>query len=275
MDPIQYLAQLGGVARTGQLLAAGYSRTDVAALSSAGASQPRRGVFLLPDARPELVAAIRHNARVSCASAAAHHGLWQRKPPVQHHLACNHGHGTGFIRHRTIRFDGQVQVPVAAIEDVVLHALCCLQPPALTALATSAMRLHRVPLELLKAQFTGDRSGPALRSLHQLDLRAESIVEVDAQHLFAANGIGFDTQVQLPGIGRVDFLIEGFLIVEVDGFAFHSNRAALRRDLTRNNASTVNGFAVLRYMPEHIWFESGRVLAEIRAVLSGPPSRRP
>jgi very-short-patch-repair endonuclease len=275
MDPINYLAQLGGVARTGQLLAAGYSRTDIAGLTRAGARQPRRGVFMLPECQPELAAAIRHNARITCASAAAHYGLWLREIPAQHHLACNHGHGTGFIRHRTSRFDGPALLPVAAVEDVTLHALSCLRPPASTALATSAMRLHGIPLELLKAQLIGDRSGPILQALRQLDLRAESIVEVDAQHLFNANGIGFDTQVQLPGIGRVDFLIEGFLIVEVDGFAFHSNREAMRRDLGRNNASTVSGFAVLRYMPEHIWFESERVIAEIRAVLSRTPRSVP
>jgi very-short-patch-repair endonuclease len=230
---------------------------------------------MLPECQPELAAAIRHNARVTCASAAAHYGLWLREIPAQHHLACNHGHGTGFIRHRTIRFDGPARLPVAAVEDVALHALSCLRPPASTALATSAMRLHGIPLELLKAQLIGDRSGPVLQALRQLDLRAESIVEVDAQHLFNANGIGFDTQVQLPGIGRVDFLIEGFLIVEVDGYAFHSNREAMRRDLGRNNASTVNGFAVLRYMPEHIWFEPERVIAEIRAVLSRTPHSVP
>ena len=133
------------------------------------------------------------------------------------------------------------------------------------------MRLHGVPLELLKAQLTADRSGHVRKALHQLDLRAESIVEVDAQYLFTTNGIGYDAQVYLPGIGRVDFLIDGFLIVEVDGFAFHSSREALRRDLGRNNASTLRGFAVLRYMPEHIWFEPQRVLAEIRAVLGQRP----
>jgi very-short-patch-repair endonuclease len=54
-------------------------------------------------------------------------------------------------------------------------------------------------------------------TLRQLDLRAESIVEVDAQHLFRTNGIAFEPQVFLPGIGRVDFLLDGFLIVEIDG----------------------------------------------------------
>ena len=272
MDPLEYIAQLGGVARTGQLLAAGFSRTDIARLAgSAGIRQPRRGVLALPECRPEFEAALRHNARVTCASATGHYGLWLREPPAQHHLACNHGHGAGFVRHRTVRFDGHPTLPLAAVEDVVLHAMSCLAPPASTAIATSAMRLHGVPLELLKAQLTADRSGQVRKALLQLDLRAESIVEVDAQHLFRANGIGYDAQVYLPGIGRVDFLIEKFLIVEVDGFAFHSSREAMRRDLGRNNASTLSGFAVLRYMPEHIWFEPQRVLAEIRAVLDRRP----
>lgn len=271
MEPISYLVQLGGVARTAQLLAAGFSRTDIAHLANKGVTQPRRGIFVLPDCRPDLEAAIRNSARITCASAAGHYGLWLREPPGQHHLACNHGHGNGFIRHRTVRFEGHPSLPLAAIEDVVLHAMSCLAPPASTALATSAIRLYGVPLELLKDQLAGDRSGPALKALNQLDLRAESIVEVDAQYVFNANGIGFETQVQLPGIGRVDFLIEGYLIVEVDGFAFHSSREALRRDLGRNNASTLSGFAVLRYMPEHIWFEPERVVAEIRTALSLRP----
>lgn len=270
MDPHTYLSQLGGVARTGQLLAAGYTRRDIGRLASA-THQPRRGIFVLPGCRPEFLAAVQHNARVTCASAAAHYGLWLREPPAKHHLACNHGHGSGFVRHRTVRFGGPAGPPVAAVEDVVLHALGCLPPPASTAIATSALRLLGVPRELLNAHLTADRSGSAREALRQLDLRAESIVEVDAQYLFTSNGIGYDAQVYLPGIGRVDFLLAGFLIIEVDGFAFHSSRDSLRRDLGRNNASTVGGFAVLRYMPEHIWFEPERVLAEVRAVLEQGP----
>lgn len=268
MDIFEHLKQAGGVARTAQLLSAGYSRTDIARLADRGVTQPRRGIFVRPDARAEFVAAIRHNARLTCASAAEHYGLWLREPPAEHHLACNHGHSMGFIRHRTVRFDPHPALPLAAVEDVVLHAIGCLPAPASTAIATSAIRLHGVPLELLKDQLGGDRSRPVLAALRELDLHAESIVEVDAQHLFRVNGIAFDAQVQIPGIGRVDFLIEGFLIVEVDGFAFPSTRKALRQDLARNNASTVRGYAVLRYPPEVIWFNPEQVLAEIRAVLA-------
>ncbi|WP_223944792.1 DUF559 domain-containing protein [Arthrobacter sp. StoSoilB20] len=267
MDALQYLQKVGGVARTGQLLAAGYSRTDVARLPTQGAGQPRRGVFMLKDCRAEFAAAIRNNAKVTCASAAGHYGLWLRRPPERHHLACNHGHGSGFVRHRTVRFDGDPTLPVAGVEDAVIHSLGCLEPNAAAAMAVSAVRLHGVPLALLREELSADKSRPALVILQELDLRAESIVEVDAQYLFKAHGIGYDAQVQLPGIGRVDFLIEGMLIVEVDGFAFHADRASLRRDLFRNNASTLKGFSVLRYPPEAIWYEPGRVIAEIRAVL--------
>ena len=50
MDPLDYLTQLGGVARTAQLLAAGFSRTEISRLGTV-ARQPRRGVFVLPQCR--------------------------------------------------------------------------------------------------------------------------------------------------------------------------------------------------------------------------------
>jgi very-short-patch-repair endonuclease len=268
VDILEYLQKAGGVARSAQLLHAGFSRRDLLRLRESGANQPKRGVFVLPGCDEDYQSAIKYNGRLSCASAAAHYGLWLRHPPSRLHLACNHGHGSGFVRHRTIRFDGHPLVPVAAVEDVALHALGCLPPPASTAMATSAIRLHGVSPELLARELRADRSGTALRALRELDLRAESIVEVDAQHLFRSNGIRYEAQVFLPGIGRVDFLLDGFLIVEIDGFAFHSKREDMLRDRNRNNTSAVNGYVVLRYMPEHVWFSPDQVLAEIRAVLA-------
>lgn len=269
VDILDYLHKCGGVARSAQLLEAGFPRRELLRLTGLGASQPRRGIFVLPECDKGLLAAVLSNGRLTCASAAGHYGLWLRKPPPQPHLACGHGHGSGFIRHRTVRFPGHPSLPVAAVEDVALHALGCMPPPASTALATSAIRLHGVPRELLASQLQADRSGSALRVLRELDVRAESIVEVDAQHLFRANGIAYDTQVFLPGIGRVDFLLSGFLIVEIDGFAFHSKRADMLRDRERNNAAATGGYAVLRYMPEHIWFDPSSVVREIRTVLAG------
>jgi hypothetical protein len=189
VDIFDYPKQAGGIARSSQLIQAGFHRRDLLRLRDTGVSQPRRGVFVLPDCEEGLRAAVLNNGRLSCASTATHYGLWLRKPPSRIHLACNHGRGTGFIRHRTIRFRGHPLLPVAAVEDVALHALGCLPPPASSALATSAIRLQ-----------------------------------------CSATG-------------------------------------------ARNNSSAVNGYAVLRYKPEHIWFDPGQVIAEVRTVLAGGQQR--
>ncbi|MET3142373.1 UNVERIFIED_ORG: very-short-patch-repair endonuclease [Arthrobacter sp. UYEF2] len=65
----------------------------------------------------------------------------------------------------------------------------------------------------------------------------------------------------------MDILIEGWLIVEVNGYQFHSSRAAWRKDMTRSNTAQTQGYAVLSYAPEQIWNNPDTVLQEIRAVL--------
>ena len=273
MDIHQYLRKSGGVARSGQLRDAGFLLRDLSRLTALGATQPRRGIFVLPEYDKGLLAAVLNNGRLSCASAAGHYGLWLRSPPEQPHLACNHGHGNGFIRHRTVRFPGHPSLPVAAVEDVVLHALGCLPPPASAAMATSAIRLHGVPRELLASRLQADRSGRARRILSELDLRAESIVEVDAQHLLRTHGIAYDAQVFLPGIGRVDFLLGGFLIVEIDGFA------STRSGRTCFGTGPATTCPPSTGMPSSATCQStsgstpGRVISEITTVLAAGPRK--
>lgn len=63
MNIFEHLKQAGGVARTAQLLKAGYSRRDIGQLTDRGATQPRRGIFLAPDWDLDLAAAIQHGGR--------------------------------------------------------------------------------------------------------------------------------------------------------------------------------------------------------------------
>lgn len=121
----------------------------------------------------------------------------------------------------------------------------------------------------LLERLEGDRNGPARAALDLVTGCADSAIEVVARILFRGAGFHVETQVPIEGVGRVDFLLEGFLVVEVDGAAYHSDRHALRRDLIRNNRTIAGGYLVLRYSYEDIMFHPQDVLSEVRGVLSG------
>lgn len=67
----------------------------------------------------------------------------------------------------------------------------------------------------------------------------ESLVMVECA------GIRVETQVHVEGVGHVDLLLEGRLIVELDG-RHHGEWAQVKKDQRRNNRSVLLGHAVLR-----------------------------
>jgi very-short-patch-repair endonuclease len=80
-------------------------------------------------------------------------------------------------------------------------------------------------------------------------------------------GIHAEIQVVLAGIGRVDLLIDGWLIVEVDG-AQHADPAQMRRDRARDAAAVRLGFRTVRLTYPDVVHSWPRSLATIRAALA-------
>ncbi|GAA1780345.1 hypothetical protein GCM10009712_29650 [Pseudarthrobacter sulfonivorans] len=131
----------------------------------------------------------------------------------------------------------------------------------------SAMTQHGLPRAVLEAELTAKYYGPARKRLAKADGLSESVPEISARLLFESVKLRFDRQAQIAGVGRVDFLIDGWLIVEINGFQFHSSRAAWRKDMSRSNIAQTQAYAVLSYAPEQIWNSPDMVLKEIHAVL--------
>ena len=94
------------------------------------------------------------------------------------------------------------------------------------------------------------------------------MLETLARTYFRQAGIRVETQVHIDGVGYVDLLLEGWLIVELDGRQ-HGEWKQVRKDQRRNNASVVRGYTVLRYYYDDVVHHPARVLAEVQAVLSG------
>lgn len=63
-------------------------------------------------------------------------------------------------------------------------------------------------------------------------------------------GCSFEVQAPIEGVGRVDFLVEGWLIVECDSREHHSSWDEQRRDRRRDQAAASLGYATYRPIAE-------------------------
>jgi len=269
MDVTTYLKFAGSVARTGTLLQAGFAeRTIRNAAASGELLRLRHGVVALPGAAPDLVAAVLANGLLTCVSATGHHGLWRLHEPARLHLLCRHGSATGVVIHRGTLVAPEFPRPVAGLTDTLLHALRCRPSVESAVMVESALLQGRTTLDYLRARLPGNRNGSARAVLELVDGTAGSAIEVLARLLFRNEGIFTQTQVDLPGIGIVDFLLDGFLIVEIDG-STHLEAKQVIKDRRRNNAGTLTGYAVLRYGYHDVVFNPQKIVAEVWQVLRG------
>ena len=269
MDLTEYLKYAGSVARTATLLQAGFTERTIRSTLAAGqAVRLRHGVVALHGAQPDLGAAVLANGLLCCASAAPHHGLWRLFAPERPHLLCRHGSAVGVVVHRGSVVPPDFPRPVAGLTDSLLHAVRCLPAVEAAVMVESALVQGRTTLGYLGERLPGNRNGGARRVLELVDGTADSAIEVVARLLFRSEGIFTQTQMDLPGIGIVDFLLEGFLIVEIDG-STHLEARQVKKDRLRNNASTLTGYAVLRYGYQDVVYNPQKIVREVWQVLRG------
>ncbi|MCX2747005.1 DUF559 domain-containing protein [Arthrobacter sp. MI7-26] len=267
MDLVGFLKYAGSAARTSTVKQAGFSdRAIRAAVVGSKVVRRRWGVLALPGAQEDIVAALSANGLLTCASGARHNGIWVLHEPRTPHLLCRHGNAKGFVVHRESVVETRHIRPVASLTDTLLHSLRCLPDVEAAVMVESALLQGRTNLDYLRERLPGNRNGAARKVLSLVDGSADSPIEVLARILFRQAGIRTETQVELSGIGIVDFLLEGKLIVEVDGES-HLQPRQVKKDRRRNNAGTVKGFLVLRYDYSQIVYQRETVRAEVLQVL--------
>lgn len=276
MDPVHILLSLGGVALTRSVLAGGAGEEDLRrAVRRGEILRVERGVLALPGADPELVAAKQSRALLTCVSAAPRYGLWVLQPATVPHYWHGNGRRTiGCVSHRTA-LTRPAPGAVAALPDVLLHALLCLPPLESLVMVESACNRGDIDPGFLLRHLRGNRCGKARDVVARVECGADSLLETLARVLFRDAGIVTETQVWIEGIGRVDFLLEGFLIVEIDGLAFHLESRQFKKDRRRDNAAMVQGFPVLRFFYDDVVYGPDRVLAQVREVLARGSQRWP
>lgn len=276
MDPVVALHHCGGVASWARLRALGVTPYAVRRAKESGAvCRLRRGVHALRGADPRLVTAARLGGVLCCTTAAAMHELPVLVPVAVHVTvprAWGHTLGAGVGVHRRSLADDEHDGLCTGLLRTTLD--CARELPFQAAVAVCDAALHKGLLPSRLRSCAAVALGPGSRALRRVvaaaDGRAESPIET-LLRLLALPLAAVEPQVVIDRVGRVDLLLDGWLVLEADGFAFHSDRQSYRNDRRRANALVRAGYEVLRFSYEDIVEHPDHVRATIVDVLRRGP----
>lgn len=154
-----------------------------------------------------------------------------------------------------------------SIGDALIQAVRC-QPPRF-AVATIDSVLY---LRLLSRQEVADLFQALPRRyrviLRLTDGRAESGTESLMRLILRQLSLRYRVQVKISSVGRVDFVVDGWLIIECDSKAHHSDWDAVRRDRRRDAAAAAMGFTTLRFLAEDLLYHHEMVVAAVRGLVA-------
>lgn len=155
--------------------------------------------------------------------------------------------------------------------SALAHLIRCQPEHLAIAAIDSALHEGIVRLSQLDAVFA---SVPAKyrRYRQGVDARAMSGLETIARLLLLEAGLSCSPQVHFRGIGDVDLVVEGCIVVETDGQLWHTEEAYVARDYDRDIALAALGFVVLRFNYRQVMFSPDVVLGAVRGALAARSS---
>ena len=267
-----WLAQHGGITHSEQALRAGFTRYAIRrSIADGVCARIRRDWLALPMAPGDLCGAAALGGRLACLSAAGLLDLWHLPDGMTHISVRGNARVPASASLRVHWSTGPVPVGrftlVEPVENALVHVAEC-QPfenaltvwdSALNKRLVTAAALERLPLRSAAAR--------AVRAV--ASGLADSGLETLPVSRLAAIGIRVAQQVMLDG-HRVDGLIGDRLVLQSDGFSFHSTADQRREDIAHDRRLALLGYTVLRYDYRQILFDWPRVESEIlRAMAQG------
>ncbi|MDZ8275023.1 DUF559 domain-containing protein [Microbacterium aquimaris] len=264
------------LARRRELRAEGFTDRDLARAVSVGTLlRPRRNAYLPEGAPVDTVDAVSLGGLLTCTAELRRAGVFVMDQAtldvhLPHHASRVPEIARPVRRHwgRLIRSPHPGGTSVEPL-DAVACAVRCQGARAAVASIDSALHRGYLRRDDLPDLFQG-LAGRYAVLLPLIDGRAESGPETLVRLILRSLGLRYEVQVQIEGVGRVDFLVEGWLIIECDSEEFHSDWDAQRRDRRRDQAAAARGFAVYRPIAEDIMWRSEGVVAAVRGLVSGP-----
>jgi len=262
LDPAPHLL------RRADLLAQGTAQQIARAVASGAVLRPRGGLYLPTGTHADVVAAAAAGGRLACVSELKRLGVFVLEAEAVHVHIEREGRvrDPATVRHWAplLRQPHPRSMCVEPM-DALIQATSCQSPRAAIATLDSALHLGVIDEEELAEVFA---HVPVRRRVlrRHLDARAEAGGETFVRLIARALGCRVDVQVWIDGVGRVDLLVDGWLVVECDSRAFHGGWEAQVRDRERDLLLAERGLSVLRPWAAEIFAHPERVAAAIRGL---------
>ncbi|MGZ0713158.1 DUF559 domain-containing protein (plasmid) [Coraliomargarita sp. W4R53] len=260
------------------LRAAGLTRTQIRAAVAAGKLvRARKNVYLERGCLSDAMTAAVVGGRVGCTTALASWGIFVLESSHVHVHVTRHAsrlrrtpdkqppkvklHWRPFVEEPPL---DDIRVTIV---DALIVATTCQSPRAAVASLDSALHLGLIDEANLAEIF---RHVPARRQglKHLVDARAESGPETFLRLILRALGLSFECQVEIDGVGRVDFVVEGWLVIECDSRAHHGGWEAQVRDRERDLTLAGLGYTSIRPWADLIFRHSDRVSMAISGLVA-------
>ena len=226
----------------------------------------RVGHYARPDVDPAVAAAVRAGGRLACVSELRARGVWVLDSAQIHVEVPSNASRLPSSRAR-LHWSADRVVDRAGSGDHVgvLAALGqasrCLRPLAWLASVESAR--HQSLLAASEIPMLRKLASPRSRRLLNLvDARADSGLETIVRVIAHELGFRVRSQVRVPGVGRVDLIVESWIAVETDGTEFHDVSLS-PRDRRRDAQLAARGMTALRPGYSLIVFDRAAVARQL------------
>ncbi len=268
MDYDQLIERFGGVVSTRQLLESGETTPDIRRAVETGVIQRiRHGWFRVPDADPDVVAAVADHAVVSCASALLRHGLWIPDHPVE-----SHARVTRYERRRSpdrCRRHGRPTPARTAVDDVATalqYAARCFDEEGFVILCDSALHHGKLTHDDLRSEF---RLAPLAikNAIERCNRLAASGTETAARLRLRSAGLRVEVQHHVPGVGWIDLLVGERLAIELDSRAHHTGEEDYESDRVRSRKLIPLGYLPMRLTYAQVFSHWEATYADIAAAV--------
>lgn len=274
MDLIEHLVSNGNIARLSPLV---HNGINLAALPR-GVRLYRGRVFIEDLVSLDQVRADLYNAKATCCSAAVHYGLpllvedrdeaTHLAVPKNRPIRRSRNRRLDDVRiHRETRpIDEDAARPwLASIESALERACQCVSLRSAVAMLDSARFQGPCDIGELRIPTRGPSTASISEAIARSRPNARSILETFARMELEDVGIPSQVGVVIPEVGEVDLVVFDRIVIELDGWEFHSSRAQRSKDIERDRRLAARGYLVVRFDFDAV-MNSGRFVADVLAL---------